>query len=247
MQAKHLLIFLVFLTISAQAQIKLFPAGKTTIGTIITHAALQHRIEGSIAFTSSSADVLRISNSSVYIGTGTIGSDMFMINGLYNTAFRVNSLVGTYGQANVTNVTNTLAKALSTQLSGSEKFFVYGSGDVYGKSFNLNSDSTLKTNIVPLGGTLAKVLQLKGYNYNFKLSFFAGATNANLMAAKPQIGFIAQEVESIFPELVETTDKGLKAVNYDAMIPILLEAIKEQQAKINQLEQKINACCKIGN
>lgn len=247
MQAKHLLIFLVFLTISAQAQIKLFPAGKTTIGTIITHAALQHRIEGSIAFTSSSADVLRISNSSVYIGTGTIGSDMFMINGLYNTAIRINSLMGSYGYANVTNVTNTLTKGFTVTLNGSDKFMVYGGGQAHSTQFITWSDSTVKTNISPLGGTLSKLLQLKAYNYNFKSSFFAGATNANLMAAKPQIGFIAQEVESIFPELVETTDKGLKGVNYDAMIPILLEAIKEQQAKINQLEQKINACCKIGN
>jgi len=247
MQKAILLFFFSISFIALQAQIKLFPAGKTTIGTVITHAALQHRIEGSTAFTSSSTDVLRISNGSVHIGTGTIGSDLFTINGQYNTALKIQSLAGAYGYANVTNVTNTLTKGFTLTLNSSDKFMVYGGGQTYAVSYNTWSDSTIKTNIVPLGGVLTKILQLNSYYYNFKPSFFAGAVNTNTLTAQKQIGFIAQEIESVFPELVDTNDKGLKSVNYDAMIPILLEAIKEQQAKINQLEQKINACCKIDN
>jgi hypothetical protein len=248
MQAKHLLIFLVFLTISAHAQIKLFPAGKTTIGTIITHAALQHRIEGSTAFTSSGSDVFRIlSNGSLHVGTGTTGNELLTLNGTSNPALKIVSQAGTNAYAHFNNVTNGWAKAFAVIQGGSDKFMVYGWGQVWAYEYKLYSDSTLKTNITPLTNTLSKLLQLNGYRYNYKSSLFVGTTNLTPITSKYRIGLIAQEVEKVFPELVETNDSGIKGVSYEAMIPILLEAIKEQQAKINQLEQKINACCKIGN
>jgi len=52
----------------------------------------------------------------------------------------------------------------------------------------------------------------------------------------PQIGFLAQEVEQVFPELVSTGTDGYKAVNYAQMTPVLLESIKEQQAQIETLK-----------
>ena len=54
-----------------------------------------------------------------------------------------------------------------------------------------------------------------------------------------QYGLIAQEVERIFPELVKEDDNAEKAINYDGMIPILLEAIQEQQKTIQRLEDQI--------
>ena len=56
---------------------------------------------------------------------------------------------------------------------------------------------------------------------------------------KNKIGFIAQELELVFPELVETNKTtGYKAVNYDGMIPVLVEGMKEQQAQIDELKQQ---------
>jgi len=55
-----------------------------------------------------------------------------------------------------------------------------------------------------------------------------------------QLGVIAQDVEKIVPELVQTGSDGLKSVDYIKMIPLLIEAIKEQQKQIDELKSQIN-------
>jgi hypothetical protein len=54
------------------------------------------------------------------------------------------------------------------------------------------------------------------------------------------MGIIAQEVESIIPEIVDTNEKGIKSVSYDSIVGLLIEAIKEQQKTIDVLNHKIN-------
>ena len=92
-----------------------------------------------------------------------------------------------------------------------------------------SSDRRLKENISLLQNTLSKLDQLGGYNYNYKAD----------EKKKKQIGVIAQELEKVFPELVNTDDRGYKMVNYQGLIPVLMQAIKEQQIEINQLNQKV--------
>ena len=52
---------------------------------------------------------------------------------------------------------------------------------------------------------------------------------------KPAIGIIAQEVEKVIPEVVDTNEKGIKSVSYDSIIALLIESIKEQQRQIDEL------------
>ena len=54
------------------------------------------------------------------------------------------------------------------------------------------------------------------------------------------VGLIAQEVEKVLPEIVITRENGIKAVNYEGVIPLLVEAIKEQQSTIENLKDRIN-------
>jgi len=54
------------------------------------------------------------------------------------------------------------------------------------------------------------------------------------------IGVIAQEIEKVLPEVVTTRDNGYKAVKYEKIVALLIEAIKEQQSEIDQLKDKIN-------
>lgn len=101
-----------------------------------------------------------------------------------------------------------------------------------GGSITATSDIRLKTNIKPLPeNTLDKVQQLRGVYFNWK-------TEADMGNAR-QIGVIAQEVEKIFPELVITSPDGYKAVGYDRLGPILIEAIKEQQVEIDSLKSQV--------
>mgnify|MGYP001198845614 FL=1 len=94
----------------------------------------------------------------------------------------------------------------------------------------INSDSRLKSNIVTLGSTLSRLLLIDGKSYTMK---------ANESISK--IGLLAQEVQAAFPELVKTADNsdGTLSVNYQGMIPVLLNAIKEQQAQIDELKALI--------
>ena len=93
-----------------------------------------------------------------------------------------------------------------------------------------NSDRRLKTNIAPLTGALANVQKLRGVTYEFV---------PGKGPAGEQIGFIAQELEKIYPQLVLTDPKtGLKSVNYVQTTPILVEAIKDLQQQVNDLTQR---------
>jgi hypothetical protein len=79
------------------------------------------------------------------------------------------------------------------------------------------------------------VLKLRGVNFTWKTEPAMGK----------RIGFIAQEVEAILPELVFTNEvDGFKGVQYSEMTAVLVEAIKEQQVIINELKQKVDALTK---
>lgn len=95
-----------------------------------------------------------------------------------------------------------------------------------------SSDARLKTDIRPLGGALAGVLALQGRRYHFR---------PGRGPQGEQLGFVAQELEQVYPELVTTGADGLKAVNYAQLTPVLVEALKEQQRQLEQLRTELAA------
>ncbi len=102
-------------------------------------------------------------------------------------------------------------------------------GELYvGNALVQTSDANLKTNIQNLSDSLAKILELRGVTFNWK----------NRVDEKENIGFIAQEVEKIFPELVYGED-GSKSVNYVSLVPVLVEAVKELDEKNKELEARL--------
>lgn len=101
------------------------------------------------------------------------------------------------------------------------------------------SDLRLKDNISTLSNALEKVTKIRGVDYNYKHNKEEQAKMASGMMepeTKKSLGFIAQELEQIVPEAVNT-DKvtGYKSVAYDMIIPLLVEAVKEQQKEIQEL------------
>lgn len=95
-----------------------------------------------------------------------------------------------------------------------------------------SSDARLKTSVRPLADALAGVRALQGRRYRFRTG--KGPQGE-------QLGFIAQELEQVYPELVTTGADGLKAVNYAQLTPVLVEALKEQQQQIEQLRTELSA------
>jgi hypothetical protein len=112
------------------------------------------------------------------------------------------------------------------------------------QNVNTWSDEKLKENIKPLVSSLDKIRQLRGVSYGMKQDFFKvdnpGLQKKLADESKNEIGFIAQEVKAIFPELVtQDSTTQLYSVNYTKLIPVLVEAIKEQQVQIEELKRKI--------
>jgi hypothetical protein len=91
-----------------------------------------------------------------------------------------------------------------------------------------SSDARLKTNILPLENSLSKLMKLRGVQYNWKSS----------PTSNKQLGFIAQDVEKIYPEVVSKDADGNYSMSYQNLIAPLLEAIREQQIQIDELKKK---------
>jgi hypothetical protein len=114
---------------------------------------------------------------------------------------------------------------------------LYVNGDIIANSIAGSSDSRFKTNVRPVTNALDKVKALQGVYFNWNQEAFPARDFPNQNA----IGFIAQEVEKVLPEVVQTekTAEGYKAVQYDKVVALLVEAIKEQQQQIDVLKQQI--------
>ena len=112
------------------------------------------------------------------------------------------------------------------QTSGSTANTIRCTGDVV--AF-YSSDERLKDNITPIKNSLEKVGQLKGYEFdwNDKQEVYEGH----------DVGVIAQEVEKVVPEIVETREHdGYKAVKYEKLVPLLINAINELKAEVEELK-----------
>lgn len=134
-------------------------------------------------------------------------------NSTYYPVF-VNATSGTPGQTSVS----------STKLN-----FNPSSGNFSATQFTSLSDRTQKTNIRTIENSIELVKQLEGVRYDW------------IDNNKPSIGVIAQDIEKLLPEVVETNSDGLKSVSYGNIVGVLIEAIKEQQVRIEELERKLNA------
>ena len=93
------------------------------------------------------------------------------------------------------------------------------------------SDARIKTNIHTIENALDKTLRMRGVTYN--------RTDGN--DASNKVGVIAQEVMEILPEVVHEQSDGMLGVSYGNIVGVLIEAIKEQQKQIEELQNKVNS------
>ena len=98
-----------------------------------------------------------------------------------------------------------------------------------------SSDIRWKKDIQPLSNSLSNIVKLQGVTYHWRTDEFSDKD----FSSDQQIGFIAQEVEKVYPELVKTNNEGYKSMDYMSITAILLEGIKEQQQIIEQQQELI--------
>ncbi|WP_420576426.1 tail fiber domain-containing protein [Ekhidna sp.] len=173
----------------------------------------------STGFTVDNVDYANISNLPTNLDTDA--TDDITTSNIGSLSSNI-STSGTLG-AGATTVSSLTVSNLAGGTTGGT-LTIDGSG-----TMSVSSDRRLKENIELLQNTLSKLNQLGGYNYNYKADD----------KKKKQIGVIAQELQKVFPELVKEDDRGYLMVNYQGLIPVLMQAIKEQQLEISQLNQKV--------
>jgi hypothetical protein len=112
--------------------------------------------------------------------------------------------------------------AINTTADNGYKLYVAGTIYATG-NITANSDLTLKKNLELITNPTDKLMQLNGYSYQWKSD------------DSHQYGVIAQEVEKILPYAVSTGNDGIKGVSYNQIIPVLIEAVKEQKKELEEL------------
>jgi hypothetical protein len=190
---------------------------------------------------------VRVSGVSTFVGLVELDSSLRDINGAVGAAGSVLISTGagvswsTSASVSIANTTTSdihyvgfspvSTGTLTTLNVNTDRLqFNPSSGTLSATVFTSLSDRTQKEDIRPIENAIEIVNQLTGVRYNWK-------NNTN----KPSIGLIAQDVEEVIPEVVVEMADGLKSVSYGNIVAVLIEAIKEQQVRIEELEDRLNA------
>ena len=106
---------------------------------------------------------------------------------------------------------------------------------MYAVDFGATSDVRLKTQVGTIKNAVESIQKINGVKYVWNET----AASIGLVDQKVQVGVYAQEVKSVLPEAVHQS-KGYLNVSYDKLIPLLIEAIKELKAEIDELKRGNN-------
>jgi hypothetical protein len=147
-----------------------------------------------------------------------------------------------WGQNVQSYVTRPLTVSYVVSWNGTDRFYVAGQGWLYANGAYFGSDRNLKTNIQPISGALDKVMRLEGVTFQWREEERCAdcpEETSTKLEDRTEIGLIAQDVESVVPEVVRTTVDGKKAVAYQNIVALLVESIKTQQAQLDTQAQEI--------
>lgn len=170
-------------------------------------------------------------------GKFTIGNTSpyeFYTQTLYGTGMYFKFSTSNFFQIDVTPAATRLASHYDQVVFYNTKSSVFNSIQV--KNVYNYSDARAKSNIQSLDNGLDCVLKLRPVSYNF--SDKSDKTTFRTGGSGKEIGLLAQEVEKVLPNVVLTDPDGNKLINYTAIIPIMIDAIKALQKEVEELKSK---------
>jgi hypothetical protein len=183
-----------------------------------------------LSFVDSTADII-LRNTTGGAGSGT--QDIKLVAGSNITLTHTDANNFTIASTD-TNTTYTRSSFIDQDVNTDSAVTfasVSATGDIVAYA---SSDERLKDNIEVISNPIEKVQQLKGVTWDWN-------DNADeLQQSLPNVGVIAQDVEKVLPQLVKDRDNGFKGVDYDKIVGLLIEAIKDQQTQIDELKSKLS-------
>jgi microcystin-dependent protein len=216
-----------------------------TNGTADANEKMRLEAAGSLGLGSSSPDGLQVNAAVTETADGTDNVRLGVSGGTPRIIFEDN----TFTQWQIDNSAGVLRfyQPGTTYMQISTLGIGIGSGIAATATYGINapnlkiktlgidetSDMRLKKDINPITDALHKVLEMQGVTYNWRKDEFP----EKHFEKDLQFGLIAQELEKIIPELVTTDEDGWKAIEYSHLVPVLIEAIKEQQKVIDSEKQ----------
>jgi hypothetical protein len=202
-------------------------AKSEAISTAASDATTKANNAQSAAISSAASDATTKANNAQSAAISSAASDAT------TKANAAKPVAGTGISVSGTTVTNTLSTSGGT-IGGS--LSVQGSITATGEITAYYSDARLKTNVSKIDSALDKVMAINGYTYDSSEL----AQSLGLPKHMDQIGLMADEVEAVLPELVtQSAIEGYKTIRYDKVVSVLVNAIKEQQAMIEELRKDV--------
>jgi hypothetical protein len=214
--------------------------GNVGIGTVNPSAKME--IAGGLLRVSQSNDRVEIdpwvgSNGSaiIFVENGTPKSNLYWHK--ISQVFHINSA----GVSDTTLNLNGGKVGIGMAPSGSYILTIKGNAFATGGQWT-NSDRRYKKNIRAIENALAGILSIRGISYEWRREEYK---NKGFSDGR-YLGVVAQEIEEVFPEIVAEGPDGEKAISYSAITPILIEAIKEQNAIVEKMRETLEALRKEG-
>jgi len=112
---------------------------------------------------------------------------------------------------------------------------MYINGAIQTSSSYISSDRRFKKGIAPISNSLDKIKKIKGFNYEYNQEAF----KSRAFPEGKTMGFLAQNLKEVVPEVVKTANDGYMAVNYDGIVALLVEGVNEQQKMIEEQQAEL--------
>ena len=188
------------------------------------------KIDGGTAV---SGDLTITGSNGISVTQGGTGSKTFTIDGANsfpNLSNDITTNATYYPVFYATDPGATTVRATEVKVSNSKLTFNPSTGQLNAVDYNSTSDARLKDNVVSLSDALSKVNAINGYSYTLKSD----------LSNTRRLGVLAQEIMNVVPEVVNGSEETTYSVSYGALVPLLIEAIKELTAEVNSLKNQLS-------
>lgn len=185
--------------------------------------------------------VIQIKNTSGHTLAGVNGSSAGLVA---TNALPYSTVVGTYNNTSLHLITNDVVRVTVSTSGGlgvgttvdPGSGAIYATGDI---TAFYSSDIRLKKDIEPITEPIKKLMEISGVTYKWNEEYLKDKDVDGYFVRETEVGVIAQDVEKVLPEVVATRENGYKAVRYEKLVALLIEAVKDQQHQIDELKARL--------